>query len=126
MVRGSWCVLAGVALLCACTTPDSQVAVRYYTPSEIIVPTSNSGTFEAAGGCIFFRYERHQSRRVAALFPPGSRLSQAGGAVVLPNGQSIPFNRRVTIAYERPPNRRFVDETCGSNPIQVLNLLRRD
>jgi hypothetical protein len=64
--------------------------------------------------------------RAAALFPPGTQLSDSRRSIILPNGQSIPFGQRVTIAAERPPNSAHLDQSCGSNPIKVLNLIEKE
>lgn len=131
-MRGAFfSVIAGAGLLGACQATTARygdpVTVRYYIPSEIVVGTQNVGSFEVANGCIFFHYEKApQPLRVAALFPTGSRLSHDGRSIFLPNGQSIPFGTTVSVQYERPPNRPGVDESCGPQPIEVLNVTQKE
>lgn len=123
------CAFAGVGLIGACATPvaplGQEVVVRHYTPSEITVPGRSVGQFQAAGGCIFFHLASPRPP-IAALFPPGTRLSDDRQSIVLPNGQSIPFGQQITISAERPPNTPNVDQSCGPRPIQVLNLIREE
>jgi hypothetical protein len=122
--------LAGLALLGACATPATgagdDLALRYYAPSEAIVPAKKAGRFAAAGQCIFFHHDPGRPG-VAALFPQRSRLSDDRRSILLPNGQSIPFGEKVTLIYERGPDETWPgktqeDETCGPNPLHVLNL----
>ena len=121
--------LAAAALLGGCATPvepsTEEPTIRHYSPPDAIVGTSNSGRFETSGGCIFFRFENRPDRRPPALFAPGTRLSSDRRSILLPGGRSISFGRRVTIAFEAPPNATGLDSTCGANPIQVLNTVEK-
>lgn len=122
--------VAAAALLAACATPAPRPAgeptIRHYPPPGIIVGTSNAGRFETSGGCIFFRFENRPDRRPSALFAPGTRLSPSRRSILLPGGKSIPFGRRVTIAFESSPNSTGLDSICGDNPIQILNLVEKE
>jgi hypothetical protein len=123
--------IAGFALLGACATPvtgvGADVALRYYAPSEAIVPVKRVGRLSATGQCIFLHFDR-QRPGVAALFPQRSRLSDDRRSILLPNGQSIPFGEKVTLisvgspTNETWPGKPQHDDTCGPNPVLVLNL----
>ena len=121
------CTAAVVLAGCAHhATPAAGIpTVRFYEPSEIIVPTSRVGRFQAAGGCVVFAYDRPRALRRPALFPPGTRLSGDGRSILLPNGQAIAFGERVDVAFEAPPIRPNVDRTCGEDPIEVLERARK-
>ena len=125
---GRFAALAAATLLAACATPSApsaagEATVRHYPRPEIVVGTSNSGRFETSGGCIFFRFENRPDRRAPALFESGTRLSSDRRLILLPGGGSIKFGRRVTIAFEGPPNATGLDQECGANPIKVFNLV---
>lgn len=123
--------VAGLALLGACATPmtgvGADVALQYYAPQEAIVPVERAGQLSATGQCIFFQFDR-QRPVVAALFPQRTRLSDDRRSILLPNGQSIPFGKKVTLTFvSRPTNETWPgkpqhDETCGPNPVLVLSL----
>ena len=123
--------IVGLALLGACATPVTgvgvDVALRYYAPPEAIVPVERAGRLSATGQCIFFQSDR-QRPVVAALFPQRSRLSDDRRSILLPNGQSVPFGKKVTLIFvsrltnETWPGKPQHDETCGPNPVLVLNL----
>jgi hypothetical protein len=54
-------------------------------------------------------------------------LSDDRRSILLPNRQSIPFGKKVTLVYERGPDETWPgkpqeDETCGPNPLLVLYL----
>lgn len=118
-------VMTATAFVSACATPavnSAPPALRYYTPSEIVVPSAGVGRFEAEGRCVMFHYAKNRFRR-AALFPSGTRLSENGKSVLLPNGQSISFGTRVKIGFEAPPHKPNVDQSCGPNPIEVLEVV---
>lgn len=100
--------------------------MRQYPPPDIIVATSNTGRFETSGGCIYFRYETRPDRRDPALFARGTSLSPDRRAIILPGGEAITFGRRVTIAFEAPPNATGLDLACGANPILVLKRVRTE
>ncbi|HYW17183.1 MAG TPA: hypothetical protein VE891_13655 [Allosphingosinicella sp.] len=122
---------AGLALLGACATPvtgvGDDVALRYYAPAEAIVPVKRAGRLSAIGQCIFFHSDQRRPG-VAALFPQRSRLSDDRRSILLPNGQSVPFDEKVTlISVSSPTNETWPgkpqeDETCGPNPVLVLYL----
>jgi hypothetical protein len=120
-------IAAAAALLAACATSPEPAGiaptVRHYPAPDIIVGTRNSGRFETTEGCIYFRFENRPDRRAPALFASGARLSSDRRFILLPGGASIPFGRRVTIAFEAPPNATGLDSQCGANPILVLNLV---
>lgn len=119
-------VLPCVALLSACVPAVSsgpEPVVRYYVPPTIIVGGRSQGKFAAVNGCIFYDLHREPPLRLPAVFPPGTKLSADHHFILLPNGRSIPFNKRVTISGERPPNPIAVDQTCGPNPIQVADIV---
>jgi len=122
--------VAAGALLAGCTTPiqppPAGPTVRHYPPPDIIVGTSNTGRFEASGGCIYFRYGTRPERLAPALFAPGTSLSPDRRAIILPGAEAISFGRRVTIAFEAPPNATGLDVACGANPILVLNLVKTE
>jgi hypothetical protein len=121
--------IAGFALLgaCATTVTSADVALRYYTPPEAIVPVNRVGRLSATGQCIFLHSDRRRPG-VAALFPQRSRLSDDRRSILLPNGQSIPFGEKVTlVAVSSPTNETWPGkpqegETCGPNPVLVLYL----
>jgi hypothetical protein len=125
--RGPGLVALAAALLGACATPAEppagQPRIRHYAPPEIVIGTSNSGRFETSAGCIFFRFENRPDRRAPALFAPGTRFSSDRRYILLPSGGSIKFGRRVTIAFEAPPNATGLDSECGANPLLVFNLV---
>lgn len=109
---------------CAIASPNAPPpVVRFYIPPPIIVPGRMTGRFETSGGCIFFDLQRNRPFRFATVFPPGSKLSGDRRSVMLPNGQSIPFHKTVTIVSERPSNPVGDDQTCGPNPIEVIKLI---
>ncbi len=118
---------AAAALLAGCATSAppaaAEAAVRHYPNPDIIVATSNSGRLESSAGCIFFRFENRPDQRRPALFAPGTRLSSDRRLILLPDGKSIAFGTRVTIAFESSPNARGLDSECGDEPIQVLDLV---
>lgn len=123
--------VAGLALLAACATTATSVgedvAVRYYSTPEAIVPVERTGRLSATGQCIFFHSDP-QRPGVAALFPQRSRLSDDRRSILLPNGQSVRLGEKVTLIFVgRPTNETWPgkpqeDETCGPNPLLVLNI----
>ena len=123
--------MAGLALLGACATPvtgvGAEVALRYYATPEAIVPVERTGRLSATGQCIFFHSDPRRPG-VAALFPHRSRLSDDRRSILLPNGRSIRFGEKVTLIFvgsptnETWPGKPRHDETCGPNPVLVLNL----
>jgi hypothetical protein len=123
--------MAGLALLGACATPvasaGDDVTLRHYAPPEAIVPVERTGRLSATGQCIFFHSDPRRPG-VAALFPNRSRLSDDRRSILLPNGQSIRFGEKVTLIFvgsptnETWPGKPQEDETCGPNPVSVLNL----
>lgn len=119
--------IAAATLVAACATPAEPPAVepriRHYPTPDVIVGTSNSGRFETSAGCVFFRFENRPDRRAPALFASGTRLSSDRRSILLPGGGSISFGRRVTVAFEAPPNATGLDSECGANPILIFNLV---
>lgn len=113
-----------LVLLAGCSTnvASRDVVVRYYPPSQIIVPGGSIGRFHTANGCIYFDRAIKPSWRFPVLFPPGTRLSQDRHLIILPNGQRIPFGRKVRITTDGLPTHVKRDETCGPRPFQILRV----
>lgn len=109
------------AAACSTSIAPTDVVVRYYTPSQIIVPGGSVGRFTTANGCIYFDRAIKPSWRIAVLFPPGTRLSRDRRSVVLPSGQRIPFGVKLHISAERPTFGKR-DETCGPYPLEILGV----
>lgn len=123
-----------LSLVTACATStgggDSMgaqpPALSYYTPSEIVVGTRNTGTFTVVGRCVLFERALPKASRSPALFPHGSAWVDGASAIRLPNGQSIPVGRTIEVAYEAPPSVRDVVPGCPGAPIQVLNVVDKE
>jgi hypothetical protein len=81
----------------------------------------NVGRFHAVNACIYFDRAQAPERRVPALFPRGTRLSDDRRSVIMPDGQAVPFGQEVNVTAELPPFGQR-DETCGPNPIEVLRV----
>ena len=128
------CVGAGLlGLNAACTAPAVDrpttvggTALLFYPAQDIVVGTRNTGTFQLDGGCIVFERDRPANSRSPVLFPTGSAWSEGKAAVRLPNRQSIPFGRKIEIAYEAPPPGRSTAPGCPGNPIHLLNVVEKE
>ena len=125
-IRLAMAALAAL-LAAACATvapapPETQVRHWPEEHARVIVSTGSFGRFEARAGCIWFDFAHPLAETDAALFPPGTRLTADRRGVLLPDGETIPFGRRVAVEYQRGPHRPDLDRTCGREPIEVLQL----
>ena len=114
---------AAVALAggCATVAPAPDLVVRTHSPRDFTADAGTVGQFRIANACIFFAPDGQQASRRPALFPRGSRLSDDGRSIILPNGQAVAFDTTVKVMAERPPFGER-DKTCGPNPVEVLGV----
>lgn len=123
-----------LCLVTGCATPtggDVPIGAEppplsLYTPTEIIVGTQNAGTFTVVGSCVLFERARPKASRSPTLFPQGSTWVDGGSAIRLPNGQTIPIERTIEVAYEAPPSARGSVPECPGEPIQILNVVDKE
>lgn len=99
--------------------PD--MVLRHHSPRETMVDAGSVGRFRVAKACIFFDRAQRPLERAPALFPPATRLSDDRRSIVMPDGHAVPFGQVVHVTAERPPF-GIRDETCGTNPIEVLSV----
>jgi hypothetical protein len=107
---------------CATVGPaPPNVVLRHHSPREWAADSGSVGRFRVANACIYFDRVQTPAQPVAALFPRGARFSDDRRSIVMPDGQSIPFGKRVKVTAESPPFGQR-DETCGRNPVEVLSV----
>jgi hypothetical protein len=107
---------------CATVGPaPSNVVLRDHSPREFMADSGSVGRFRVANACIYFERAQRSGGRVPALFPRGSRLADDRRSIILPDGQAVPFGKKVNVTAETPPFGQR-DETCGPNPLEVLRV----
>lgn len=132
LMTGLGAGLLSLATACATSTGDGvstgarPPSLTFYTPSEIIVGTRNTGTFKVVGRCVLFERARPVNSRSPALFPLGSAWLGGAKAIQLPDGQRIPIGRTVEVVYEAPPGVRDTVPGCPGEPIHILTLVDKE
>ena len=123
--RNSALTICLVVLLAGCVGAISGPAVvpriEIHPSNPIVVPSEAIGRLTSTNGCV--RLELETGHVLAAQFPEGTAYSASAQGIVMPNGQVLPFGKRLDLVVNGGPNLTSLLPECAGIPAtQVVRL----
>ena len=112
--------LALAACVTAPTAPEVPPRLEIHAANPIVVPGEAIGTLSSTDGCV--RLTLANGHVLALQFPQGTTYSAQARAILLPNGQALPFGQWLDLVVNGGANLTSALPECqGIAATQVVS-----